>query len=275
MLNSNPININQQGAEKSGRCLDKLIDMVNSEITGACMIPLKLPKKEMINIVTRAKEWFYKNYETSVHMNYYVIPKHVFHTETFTKYRYIELPAERPDGSGRIFSVTNVAVAGEQMVGLSGKSGFIDGDFSLERLLVGGTYGVPYSTANGESLMYYVITENYYDMARQVLISRVGHEYNRLNRHLSIKGKTPVNHVVLETQETIDDCSLFSDEAFYRYIVATTKKQLGTMIMTFGYSLPGKITLNGEMIRSDAQDELDKLKEEIKGDEGVDYFYTS
>src|ERR1017187_2068107 len=98
MLNSNPINIDQDGAEQAGHALDKLIDMVNAEITGACMIPLKLPKKEMINIVTRAKEWFYKNYEDSVKMNYYVVPKEVFQTATFVRYRYIELPGERADG---------------------------------------------------------------------------------------------------------------------------------------------------------------------------------
>lgn len=275
MLNTNQTNINEEGALEAGRCLDKLIEMVNSEITGACMIPLKLPKKEMINIVTRSKEWFYKHYEDSVQSNYYIIPKNVFSTEAFKKTRQIELPGPRPDGSGRLFSVNDVSVCGEQMVGLSGKSGFIDADFSIERLLVGGTYGVPYSTANGESLMYYVITEKYYDLARQILINKITTSYNRLTRKLKFLGENPKNHIVLEVYETIPDCALFTDDYFYRYVTATVKKQLGTMIMTFGYNMPGRVTLNGDMIRDDAQAELDSIKEEIKGDEGVDYFMTS
>ena len=44
------------------------------------------------------------------------------------------------------------------------------------------------------------------------------------------------------------------------------------MIMTFGYSLPGNVTINGDMIKDDGKEELEQIKEEIKGDEGVDFF---
>jgi hypothetical protein len=39
--------------------------------------------------------------------------------------------------------------------------------------------------------------------------------------------------------------------------------------------MPGNVTLNADMIRDAGQEELDGIKEEIKGDEGVDYFLTS
>jgi hypothetical protein len=123
--------------------------------------------------------------------------------------------------------------------------------------------------------MYYVISEKYYDLARQVLINKIGFKYNRLTRQLRITGETPDNHVILETYETISDCALFEDEIFFRYVAAQIKKAIGTMIMTFGYSMPGNITLNGDMIRDDAQTELEAIEEEIKGDEGVDWFMTS
>jgi len=269
------LDINDEGALEAGQCMDELIRKVNSELTGGCMIPIKLPKKESIRIIETAKEWFYKHYEDSVQENYYVIDKSVISSETYKKTKSFELPGSRPDGTGRIFSVNNLSVAGEQMIGLSGKTGFVDTDFSMERLLVGGAYGVPYSTANGDSLMYYVITEKYFDLARQVLINKISYNYNRLNRKLKIMGEDPSNHIILEVYETISDCALFADEIFYRYVLAYHKKVLGTMIMTFGYSLPGRITLNGDMIRSDAQEELTAIKEEIKGDEGTDYFMTS
>lgn len=269
------LDINDEGALETGQCLDELIRKINSELTGGCMIPIKLPKKESIRIIETAKDWFYKHYEDSVQENYYVIDKGVYGSESYKKTKTFELPGPRADGSGRIFSVNNLSVAGEQMIGLSGKSGFVDADFSMERLLVGGAYGVPYSTANGDSLMYYVITEKYFDLARQILISKVSFNYNRLNRKLKIMGKDPKNHIILEVYETIADCALYSDEIFYRYCLAYHKKVLGTMIMTFGYSLPGRITLNGDMIRGDAQEELQAIKEEIKGDEGTDYFMTS
>ena len=119
------LDINDDRALEAGQCLDEFIRNINSHITGACMIPIKLPKKEVIQIVSRAKEWFYKKYEDSVQENYYVVDKANFNTAAFKSSRKIELPGPRPDGSGRIFSVTSLNVAGEQMIGLSGKRGFV------------------------------------------------------------------------------------------------------------------------------------------------------
>jgi hypothetical protein len=269
------LDINDDRALEAGQCLDEFIRNINSHITGACMIPIKLPKKEVIQIVSRAKEWFYKKYEDSVQENYYVVDKANFNTSAFKSSRKIELPGPRPDGSGRIFSITSLNVAGEQMIGLSGKRGFVDADFSIERLILGGTYSVPYTSAGGENLMYYVITENYFDLAKQVLVNKISFDYNRLTRNLIIKGEKPKSHLVLEVNETISDCALFQDEIFFRYVAALVKKAIGTMIMMFGYSMPGNITLNGDMIRDDAQTDIEKIEEEIKGDEGVDWFMTT
>lgn len=275
MSSTNNLDINDDLALEAGRCLDEFIRKINSHITGACMIPIKLPKKEVIEIVKRAKEWFYKKYEDSVQANYYVIDKRNFNSNSYKNSRQIELPTERPNGAGRIFSVNGLFVAGDQMIGISGKKGFVDADFSIERLLLGGTYNVPYTSRQGDDLMYYVVSEKYFDLARQVLINKIGFKYNRLTRQLRITGETPKNHVILEVYETIPDCALFQDEIFFRYVSAQVKKAIGTMIMMFGYSMPGNITLNGDMIRDDAQSEIEGIEEEIKGDEGVDWFMTS
>jgi hypothetical protein len=275
MSNINNLDIQDDGVLEAGRCMDAFVREINSHITSACMIPLKLPKKELINIIQRAKQWFYKKYEDSVCTNYYVIDKNNFNTKEFASGRSIELPNARANGSGRIFSVNNLAVAGEQVIGLTGKAGFIDGDFSVERALLGASSGINHLSTGGENLMYYVITEKLFDLARHVLINKISFDYNRLTRKLKILGEKPNNHVIIEVHETIDDCSLYQDEIFFRYVAAHAKKAIGTMIMMFGYQMPGNITLNGDMIRDDAQTEIDGIEEEIKGDEGVDWFLTS
>lgn len=275
MSNTNNLDINDDLALEAGRCLDEFIREINSHITGACMIPMKLPKKETIKIVKRAKEWFYKKYEDSVQANYYVIDKKNFKTSVFKNSGIIELPPERPNGEGRIYSVNKLSVAGNQMVGISGKKGFVDADFSIQRLLLGGTYNVPYTSQQGDNLMYYVVSEKYFDLARQILINTIGFKYNRLTRKLKITGSTPDNHAILEVYETIPDCALFKDEIFFRYVAGQVKKAIGSKIMRFGFQLPGNITLNGDMIRDEGQTEIEQIEEEIKGDEGVDWFMTS
>ena len=41
-------------------CLNLFLDELGDEMTGACMVPVNLPKKEILNIIKRAKKWFYK-----------------------------------------------------------------------------------------------------------------------------------------------------------------------------------------------------------------------
>ena len=55
-------------------CLDELIQMINSELTIACQIPFTVPKKELANIIKRAKNYFYKIYEDSVEQMYIALP---------------------------------------------------------------------------------------------------------------------------------------------------------------------------------------------------------
>ena len=47
--------------EFSNECENLFLDEIADELTGACMIPINLPKKEVLNIMKRAKKWFYKN----------------------------------------------------------------------------------------------------------------------------------------------------------------------------------------------------------------------
>ena len=85
------LDINNEGALEAGQCMDELIRKINSEITGGCMIPIKLPKKESIRIIDTAKEWFYKHYEDSVQENYYAIDKSVISSPSYQKTKSFEL----------------------------------------------------------------------------------------------------------------------------------------------------------------------------------------
>ena len=80
-------------------CLNDFLTEIADEITGACMLPVNLPQKEVINIINRAKKWMYKKYEDSVRENYYHIPFEVFNSEYFKENRALNLPAPAPSGT--------------------------------------------------------------------------------------------------------------------------------------------------------------------------------
>ena len=86
-------------------CLNLFLDEVADDITGACMVPINLPQKEIINIIKRAKKWFYKKYEYSVKENFYHIPSNVFSTDYFKSHRALNLPGPGLDGGGGVYSV--------------------------------------------------------------------------------------------------------------------------------------------------------------------------
>ena len=80
-------------------CTNDFLNLLADDITGSCMIPMNIPKKEVYNIVQRAKKWFYKNYEYSVKESFYILPVALFKTEyfnsTFTNYKPYNVDKQR------------------------------------------------------------------------------------------------------------------------------------------------------------------------------------
>jgi hypothetical protein len=125
-----------------------------------------------------------------------------------------------------------------------------------------------------DNLMYYVINSKFIDNSRQVLQAQIGYTYNRLTHEFRFTGQLPDNDVIFQVFTTIPDCDLFQDEAFIRYCIAKAKIQLSRILGTFNFNLPGNITINYDLVMNEGQTELEEVVEEIKGDEGVDYFFT-
>jgi len=257
-----------------GSALDLFMNEITQEVTGGGMIPMNLPKKEVYRIIQEAKKWFYKNYEYSVAENFYIIPNAEFETDTFNAKRAFKLPSAREDGSGNIVSVHGCNLttpnAGEFSTGSLGS------DFAVDKLIFQGMMRGGEAAA-GETLLQYVVREKYIDMMNSIFINPISFSYNPNSHILKILGETPDGdkHLVLEVYESIPDEDLFIDEIFIRYTTAKVKKQLGIMLTTFEYNLPGDITINGDAIKDSAEAELEAIIEEIKGDEGIDYFLTS
>ena len=265
-----------------GNCRNDFLDEVASHVTGACMIPMNLPKSEVYNIVKRAKKWFYKNYEYSMVENFLFIPEDVFSTEHFKKRRALTLPdgvitlqdgSKMPSEGGEVYSVYGVFEEGS---GFGTNSiTFSTGDFDMERMLYGGLYGGAGVAKGMENLQYYVINQSAFEMTRQVTENPLSFHYSQQTHELKFTGDTPKKGVFLEVYETIPDCALYGDEAFFRYVAAKVMISLGQKLAIFGYNLPGNITVNADVIQSMGQDELDRVIEDIKGDEGVDWMFHS
>jgi len=255
-------------------CFNTFVNELADEITGSCMIPMNLPKKEVQNIVKRAKKWFYKNYEYSVRENFIVLPQSLFKSEHFKRTRSFTFEPPTDGSGGEIFSVFACAPVGANWGG-SMDINFTQGDFAIERMMLGGTYGGSKTGYAAENLQYYVINESFFDLARQIIHNPISFQYSQLTHELRFTGETPYKDVVLEVYETIPDCALFSDEAFFRYCAAKIKISLGQKLGVFGFTLPGNIQVNADLIQGMGEGELEAVIEEIKSDEGTDWMMHS
>jgi hypothetical protein len=271
-------------------CLDELIKIINDDLTIACQIPFTVPKKELANIINRAKNYFYKIYEDSVEQMYIALPAGALRkpdfkqgvphatgvdNETITNKNQLANPRGIVQMPSRVYSVNDVFEIG----GFSGEDGGFgsmsfnadDVDFSIDKFIYDDVYG---AGIGSENLMYYVVNSLFMDNARQVLLPQISYTYNRLTKKFRFQGELPKNAVIFEIFSTIPDCALFEDEAFQRYVIGMAKIQLSRILGTFSFNLPGNITINYDMISSEGREEVDRVVEEIKGDEGVDYFFT-
>lgn len=256
-------------------CFNNFVNELADDVTGSCMIPMSLPKKEVQNIVKNAKKWFYKNYEYSVKENFMVLPIQLFSSEQFKRKRSFTLPGQDPiTGGNEVYSVYGVFETGSRWGG-SMDINFTQGDFSMERILMGGMYGGSNTGAAAENLQAYVINESFYDLARQIIQNPIGYHYNQLTKELKFTGETPKKDIILEIYETIPECALFADEAFFRYCAAKIKISLGQKLSIFGFALPGNIEVNADAIKGLGEEELEKVIEEIKTDEGTDWMMHS
>jgi hypothetical protein len=262
----------------SENCQDLFLDEIADELTGACMIPINLPKKEVLNIIKRAVKWFYKNYEYSVKENYYHIPNSVFETEYFKRHRALHLPQASPDGSGMVFSIYGLydLASGWNQPGGGLDLRFESGsDFALERMLFRNVYDGDGAARGAEELQYYVVNQSLVDLSRQIMENPISFHFSQLTGELKFMGDTPKGDVILELYETIPNCALYSDEIFFRYVAAKVKISLGSKLSVFKFALPGNVEFDYGEIKSMGDEELSTVIEEIKGDEGVDWMMHS
>jgi hypothetical protein len=242
---------------------DEFIADIQQELSVACALPFTVPVPEIERIIKRSSEWFYKKYEDSVEERYYIIPTTLFKTDQYKKDRTVTLP-------DCVFSVFQLKKLKEDFA----RSMSFDGtaDFGIERLFLSDSVSLGQGT---ENLMYYTLNMYWLDTASHIINHTVTFNYNRNSHRLFFGGETPNRDCVALCYVKLPVEHLMLDEIFYRYVVAKCKVQLSRILGTFNFNLPGNIQINYDLIRSEGTEEITKIEEEIKSEEGMDFFLTS
>lgn len=231
---------------------------LKDEIRGTCALPYSIPDKEINRIIDQAKKYFYRNYREAVESQYYVVPASEFSKPEFKANRTILMPdcvvsvyeCKEMSGGGRLFSV--------------------DADFSDNRLMAAELFLSPFQS---DDMVMRTAQYAYWDLAQAFFLELLRFDFNRNTHKLKIKGRDPKKNVFLQTYVSIPEEDLFEDWFFIRYCTAMVKIALGRILGFFEYQLPGGVSINSGDIKSEGEDERDKILQQIDDENSPDFMF--
>ena len=122
------------------------------------------------------------------------------------------------------------------------------------------------------SILHYQMTMQHLDFLSHILVGEKPLRFNQHQNRLYIdmdwsNDITAGEFLIIECYRKIDPSSysdIFNDMHLKRYATALIKRQWGANLSKFnGVTMLGGVTMNGETIYSQAQEEIEKLEELI------------
>ena len=256
-------------------CLNDFCESVQQEMSVNGAIPFSIPVEAIAQLTKNARETFYRMYEDATEEMFIAIPHEDIMKKQF-RHGIAKMEEEGdkkvtkdrrgaymlPEGVVSVVGVYDAQWSGEAgwNTGLLGKNA---GDVSLNRMLYQSVYDRTLAVS-ADNTMYYICTESFLDVSRQLFQAPISFRYNRLSNNIRFLGKLPMGDVILDVLVKISDCDLYNDSLFRRYVIAECKIQLGRILGAFAFQLPGNISVNTEAIANEGSAERDAILQELK-----------
>ena len=268
-------------------CLNDFIESIQQEMSVNGSIPFTIPLTPIAQLTKNAKTMFYKMYEDASEEMFIAIPHEEILKKKFTK-GVVNMKDEGdkeslkdrratyklPEGVISVVGVYEIGGWSGEAGWNSGLLGKTSGDISLHRMLYQSVYDRNVAVS-ADNTMYYICTESFLDVSRQLFQNMISFRYNRLTNNLRFLGELPKSDVVLDILVKIPDCDLYNDDLFRRYVIADCKTQLSRIMGAFNFTLPGGISLNVEAIANEGSTEKEAIIQELKDMSGSWYIMTT
>lgn len=268
-------------------CLNDFVESIQMEMSVGGSIPFTLPAEPIAQIVKNSKSYFYKSYEDAHEEMFISIPQSEVEKRKFKS----GVPQMIGEGDREVLKSDRgsyllpdgvISVVGVYEInGWSGEAGWNSGllgknagDISINRMLYQSVYDRQLAVS-ADNTMYYICTEAFLDVSRQIFQNTISFKYNRLTNKLRFLGKLPMSDVVLDVLVRVPDCDLYNDELFRRYVIAECKVNLARILSTFTYQMPGNISINVDSIANDGATEKEAIRQEIRDLSGAWYIMTT
>lgn len=268
-------------------CLNDFVESIQMEMSVGGAIPFTIPAEPIALIVKNAKTMFYKMYEDAHEEMFIAIPQKEIERKSFSKG--IEKMKEEGDktvlkdkrGTYTLPEGVISVVGVYEINGWSGEAGWNSGllgkhagDVSINRMLYQSVYDRTMAVS-ADNTMYYICTESFLDVSRQLFQNMISFRYNRLTNNIRFLGQLPLSDVILDVLVRIPDCDLYNDDLFRRWVIAECKVQLSRILGAFTYQMPGNVNVNVEAIANEGSSEKEQILQELKDMSGSWYIMTT
>jgi hypothetical protein len=236
----------------------ELVGEIQGELTASCSLPYTPPVKEIERIIDKEMRFLHREYRELLYDRIYILDK-----------KYYDTPEWRNTRTFQMNPCTEGIKKVMEMTGGSRVFGINDPDLSFDRMMASDLYLTPLSS---DQITYRTIQWSFWDLARSFNLVDINHDFNPNTHRLAITGRTPVQSLFVLALDWIPDEDAYEDTIVIEWMIAKSKMSLARILGAFNYNLLGNITINFEQWRTEGQEELERLREKIKGDDTPDWF---
>lgn len=236
-------------------------ERVNDNITSGNALPFNIPVDSFFRIVIRSMKWFWEWNEYAVQEKTLFIPSSDIPTQFGGN---IELLF--PEGIEGIFGVDVTGSA----------SGIRLADYMRIPLLNSFGSSTGYNSASSGygrsnvSVSDSVIAMYEFSTYQELMKRGVRFSYNKNTRIFRVMSSVS-GSLVVQAMVRLTPQELYNDQLFEDYVTARVEEQLGKIVTTFNFELPGGVQLNYDQIKENGRDAREKIEEQIKNAQNTDF----
>ena len=236
----------------------ELVNEIKGELTASCALPYSPSDKELERIIDKEMRFLFREYRELLQDKIYVLNSRYFKTREFLDTRTFQMnPCT--EGIKKVIEMTD----GNRVFGIN------DPDLSFDRLMASDLYLTPLSS---DQIIYRTIQWSFWDLARSFNLRDINHDFNPNTHRLIITGRTPNDSLMIQAMDHIPLEDAYNDTIVLEWMIAKGKVSLARILGAFNYNLLGNVTINFEQWRQEGNEELERLREKIKGDDTPDWF---
>lgn len=236
----------------------EFMNRINQELTASCSLPYSLPIPEIERIIDKEMRFLYREYRELLQDRIYIINKKYYQTQAWKDTRTFQMN-DCTEGIKQIYEMTG----GSRVFGIN------DPDLNFDRLMASDLYLTPLSS---DQITYRTIQWSFWDLARAFNLKDINHNFNPNTHRLAITGRTPVESLFILALDHIPEEDAWEDTIVMEWMIAKAKLSMARILGTFNYQLLGNIQINYDQWRTEGNEELERLREKIKGDNPPDWF---